>query len=414
MTDLIRSKTFSLLALTLWLFALGCGHEPPGVASLPPPAVSVAPPLEREVIDYDEYTGRMAAVEEVEVRARVRGYLIKVNFTEGTEVRQGEVLFEIDPRPFQADLDAAKGQVAQWEAKLTRAEADVVRNERLLPKGAASQKDLDTAISDRGEARAAIQSARAAVERAALDLEFTKVTAPISGRVSRALVTKGNLVNAGGGDATLLTTIVALDPIYVYFDVDERALLQYQQAARERAGGNNQAAGVREAKIPVNLGLANEAGFPYTGVIDFADNQLDSQTGTIRVRGVFANANRTFTPGLFARVRIPVGDKYQALLVPERAIGTDQGQKYVLAVNKENVVEYRAVKLGRLHDGLRVIQDGLKPDDLVIVNGIQRARPGVSVTPQRTEVATLGAAAATPPVGEAKNPTASPETASAH
>jgi RND family efflux transporter MFP subunit len=171
---------------------------------------------------------------------------------------------------------------------------------------------------------------------------------------------------------------------------------------------------VREAKIPVNLGLANEAGFPYTGVIDFADNQVDSQTGTIRVRGVFANANRTFTPGLFARVRIPVGDKYQALLVPERAIGTDQGQKYVLAVNKENVVEYRAVKLGRLHDGLRVIQDGLKPDDLVIVNGIQRARPGVSVTPQRTEVATLGAAAATPPVGEAKNPTASPETASAH
>lgn len=414
MKDLVRGKTCSLLALTTWLFAVGCSHEPPGVASLPPPQVSVAAALEREVIDYDEYTGRMVAVEEVEMRARVRGYLIKVNFAEGAEVKQGEVLFEIDPRPFQAELDAAKGQVAQWEAKLTRAEADVVRNERLLPKGAASQKDLDTAIADRGEARAAIQSARATVERVALDLEFTKVTAPISGRVSRAFVTKGNLVNAGGGETTLLTTIVALDPIYVYFDVDERALLQYQQAAREQAGGNNQPANVKEAKIPVQLGLANEAGFPYAGVIDFADNRVDPQTGTIRLRGVFANANRTFTPGLFARVRVPVGDKYQALLVPERAIGTDQGQKYVLAVNKENVVEYRAVKLGRLHDGLRVIQDGLKPDDLIIVNGIQRARPGVPVTPQRAEAATLGAAAAAPPAGAAKNATAQTETPATH
>jgi RND family efflux transporter MFP subunit len=247
-----------------------------------------------------------------------------------------------------------------------------------------------------------------------LDVEFAKVTAPINGRVSRALVTKGNLVNAGGGDATLLTTIVSLDPIYVYFDIDERALLQYQQAARERAGGNNQPANVREAKIPVQLGLANEAGFPYAGVIDFADNRVDPQTGTIRVRAVFANANRFFTPGLFARVRVPVGDKYQALLVPDRAIGTDQGQKYVLAVNKENVVEYRAVKLGRLHDGLRVIQDGLKPDELVIVNGIQRARPGVPVTPQRTEVATPGAAAVAPPASEAKNATAQTETSPAH
>jgi RND family efflux transporter MFP subunit len=355
----------------------------------------------------------MAAVEEVEVRARVRGYLIKINFTEGAEVKQGEVLFEIDPRPFQAELDAAKGQVAQWEAKLTRAEADVARNERLLPKGAASQKDLDTAIADRGEARAAIQSARAQVERAALDVEFTKVTAPIDGRVSRAQVTKGNLVNASAGEATLLTTIVAVNPMYVYFDVDERALLQYQQAARARAGGSQQIPNVREAKIPVQLGLANEVGFPYAGVIDFADNRVDPQTGTIRVRGMFANTNRIFTPGLFARVRVPVGDKYQAVLVPERAIGTDQGQKYLLAVNDQNVVEYRAVKLGRVHDGLRVIQDGLKSDELVIVNGIQRARPGVTVTPQRTEVTALGAAAA-PAAGAVNNPTASPETASAH
>jgi RND family efflux transporter MFP subunit len=410
------THTLFLFATVFGVTAVGCNREPPPVASLPPPPVSVAAPLEREVVDFDEYTGRITAVEEVEVRARVRGYLVKVNFTEGVEVKQGDVLFEIDPRPFQAELDAAKGQVAQWEAKLARAEADVTRNERLLPKGAASQKDLDTAIAERGEARAAIQSARAAVERAALDVEFAKVTAPISGRVSRAYVTRGNMVTAGGSDATLLTTIVALDPVYVYFDVDERALLRYQQEVRRQGGGSERPATVREAKIPVQLGLAAESGLPHQGVIDFANNQVNAQTGTIQVRGVFANANRLFTPGLFARVRISIGDKYQAVLVPERAIGTDQGQKYLLAVNDKNVVEYRAVKMGRLHDGLRVIQEGLKPGELVIVNGIQRARPGLTVTPQHVEVTTLGpaTAAAAPPASGMKSPVAQTETSSAH
>ena len=415
MKDFVRSETFSLLIVANCVFALGCHREPPAVASVPPPSVSVAAPIEREVVDFDEYTGRITAVEEVEVRARVRGYLVNINFTEGAEVKEGDVLFVIDPRPFEADLDAAKGQVAQWEAKLARAEADVARYQRLLPKGAASQKDLDSAISDRGEARAAIQSALAAVKRAALDVEFSKVTAPVSGRVSRASVTRGNLVNAGGGEATLLTKIVSYNPIYVYFDIDERALVQYQQAARKRAGGSERIANVKEAKIPVQLGLAGESGFPHEGVVDFANNQVNSQTGTIQVRGVFANANRIFTPGLFARVRVPTGDKYQAVMVPERAIGTDQGQKYLLTVNDKNVVEYRAVTLGRLHDSLRVIQEGVKPGELVIVNGIQRARPGLTVTPQRVEAATLGTAtAAAPPASEANNPTASPKTASTH
>jgi RND family efflux transporter MFP subunit len=410
MKDFVRSAIFPLLLIAPCLCTLGCRREPPAVAALPPPPVSVAAPVEREVVDFDEYTGRVAPVEAVDVRARVRGYLVKANFTEGAEVKQGDVLFEIDPRPFEAELDAAKGQVAQWEAKLARAEADVVRYERLLPKGAASQKDLDTAIADRGEARAAIQSARAQVQRAALDVEFTKVTAPISGRVSRAQVTKGNLVNAGGGEATLLTTIVTLDPVYVYFDVDERALLQYQQAARKRTSENERTPTVKEAKIPVYLGLSTETGFPHEGVIDFANNQVNAQTGTIQLRGVFANANRVFTSGLFARVRVPISDKYQAVLVPDRAIGTDQGQKYLLAVNDKNVVEYRAVKLGRLHDGLRVIQEGLKPGELIIVNGIQRARPGLTVTPQRVEVATLGA----PPAGAAAAATAQASTPAPH
>ena len=222
-------------------------------------------------------------------------------------------------------------------------------------------------------------------------------------------------MNAGGGEATLLTKIVSYNPIYVYFDIDERALVQYQQAARKQAGGSERLANVKEAKIPVQLGLAGESGFPHEGMVDFANNQVNSQTGTIQVRGVFANANRLFTPGLFARVRVPAGDKYQAVLVPERAIGTDQGQKYLLAVNDKNVVEYRAVTLGRLHDSLRVIREGVKPGELIIVNGIQRARPGLTVTPQRVEAATLGTAtAAAPPASEANKPTASPKTASTH
>lgn len=358
----------------------GCAQQPPP-PSLPPLVVTISQPIERQVVDHDEYTGRTTAVEEVEVRARVSGYLVKVNFTEGAEVPKGELLFQIDPRPFQATLDAAKGQVAQWEAKRARAEADVARNQRLLPKGAASQKDLDNSISDLGEARAAIQSAQAAIEQATLSLEFTRITAPISGRISRTSITEGNLVTA---DTTLLTTIVSMHPMYAYFDVDERSMLRYQQLARER---KRQSA--REARVPVLLKLANEEGFPHEGIIDFIDNRVDPTTGTIRTRGVFPNTNRVLTPGLFVRVRIPGSDTYTALLVADRTLGTDQGQKYVWIVNEQNVVEYRVVTPGSLQsDGLRVIQAGLKPDEWVIVNGLQRARPGVTVVPQRVEMST--------------------------
>lgn len=365
-----------LAALTITsVVSFGCKRKPPALVAPPPPAVTVSQPVARAVIDYDEYTGRTAAVEEVAVRARVSGFLIKVNFREGTEVQKGDLLFHIDPRPLEADLAAAKGQVAQWEARLARAEADVARNERLVPKGAASQRDLDTAIADRGEARAAIQSGRATVDKAALNLEFTKVTAPISGRVGRALVTEGNLVDT----TTLLTTIVSMDPMYVYFDADERSMLYYQRLIRE-----HKRVSAREGRTPVYIGLANEEKFPHQGVIDFVDNRVDPTTGTIRVRGVFSNAERVLTPGLFVRVRIPGSGGYDALLVADRALGTDQGQKYLLVVNAQSIVEYRAVDTGPLQDGgLRVIRSGLKPDEWVIVNGIQRARPGATVDPQR-------------------------------
>jgi len=374
---------FSVLVVTLCLVLAGCKHEPPALAATPPPVVMVSPPVEREITDYYEYTGRTAAVKAVEVRARVSGYLVTVNFGEGFVVKKGDLLFQIDPRPFQAVLDEAKGQVAQWEAKLARAEADVARDERLLPKGAASQKDLDQAVADRGEARAAIQSARAAVDRAALDLEFTHVTAPISGRISRHLIDEGNLVTM---NSTLLTTIVSTDPMYAYFDVDERAVLDVRQLIREGKARNAR----NSEEVTVLLGLANETGFPHQGTINFLDNQVNPQTGTLRLRGVFPNPNdnklEVLLPGYFARVRLLIGRSHRALLVTDRAIDTDQGQKIVYVVNDKNEVISRPISLGTLHDGLRVIEEGVKPSERIIVNGLLQVRPGITVEPKLVDM----------------------------
>jgi membrane fusion protein, multidrug efflux system len=365
---------FSVLVITQCLALVSCKREPPALAATPPPVVLVSHPVQREVSDYYEYTGRTAAVEAVEVRARVSGYLVKVNFREGALVKKGDLLFQIDPRPFQAVLDQAKGQVAQWEAKLARAEADVARDERLLPKGAASQKDLDQAVADRGEARAAIQSARGAVDRAALDLEFTHVTAPISGRISRYLITEGNLVTM---DSTLLTTIVSIDPMYAYFDADEGSVLRVRELIHE---GKVQSA--RDVAVPVLLGLANETGYPHRGTINFVDNQVNPQTGTLRLRGKFSNEPEVLAPGYFARVRLLIGQTHGALLVTERAIDTDQGQKIVYVVNDKNEVVSRPISLGVLHDGLRVIAEGVQPGERVIVNGLLQVRPGITVEPK--------------------------------
>lgn len=370
----VRTPLAATIGLA-FLAVAGCGSKPQ-VVELPPPEVGVTRVIERDVADFFETTGRTAAVESVEVRARVSGYLVKINFTDGEEVEPGKVLFEIDPRPYEAQRLQAEGELARWEASRRKAEADLARQQRLLPTGAASQKELENAIAAKGTADAEIMSARGRHDQAKLNLEFAKVTAPVKGRVSKANVTVGNLVEM----STLLTTLVSVEPMWMYFDIDERTVLQYRE--RYRAAHPEQPIpNARTLAIPVEIGLAHQDGHPTRGTMDFVDNQVNPATGTMLARAVFDNKDRSLTPGLFVRVRLPIGDPTRSLLVTERAVGTDQGTKYVLAVNDQNVVEYRAVKLGPLSDGLRVIREGLKPGDRVITAGIQRARPGITVKP---------------------------------
>jgi RND family efflux transporter MFP subunit len=337
--------------------------------------VSVSQPVVREVIEYDDYEGRIAAPDNVEVRARVKGHLTKVNFKDGQLVKKGEPMFEIDERPYQAAMDAAKAKQAAAEAALELAKKEYNRTSSLARTGAASREEVEVWTAKQAVAEADRQKALADVEQAKLDLAFTKVAAPIDGRTSRTQVTEGNLVNAGGGE-TLLTTITSVDPMYVYFDVDERALLRYKQIYRK---GKDAAAGVKELQIPVMVGLEGEKGYPHKGVIDFADNKVNPSTGTIQVRGVLPNPERLLDVGMRARVRIPIGDPTKSLMITERAVGTDQGLKFVYVVNDQGVAERRDVTLGRLSDGLQVVTEGLKPEDWVIVNGIQRVRDGAKV-----------------------------------
>jgi len=359
----------------------GCGNKPEVVAP-PPPEVSVSQPLERTVSDYFETTGRTDALETVEVRARVSGYLVKVNFLDGTEVKRGQELFLIDPRPYEADVLAAEASLARWRAQLRQADSEVKRNQRLLPKGAASERDLERSVASRDTAAAEIQASQARLDRSKLDLEFTRVVAPIDGRVSRTTITEGNLIEAG--QSVVLTTLVSVDPVYVYFDVDERTVLNLRQRRRD-AGDTNSPSNIKERKIPIEISLANEDRYQRSGLLDFVDNRVDPGTGTLKARAVFSNTDRLLAPGLFVRVRMPMGEPLQAVLITERAIGTDQGNKFVYVVNQQDVAEYRAVKLGPLaDDGLRVISKGLQAGERVITSGIQRVRPGLTVKPQNT------------------------------
>jgi len=400
-------------ASALVVFAGGCGGEPQ-VASLPPPQVVVSQPIERAVTEYFETTGRTAAVEEVELRARVAGYLVNVNFVDGSPVKAGDVLFEIDPRPYEAAVHHAEGDLARWQAELRKADADVARNKRLRPTGAASEKELETSIAGKETAEAEIVSAQARLETARLDLEFTRIVAPIDGQTSRTSVTKGNLIQLGGASgasgSNALTTLVRMDPIYVYFDIDERTVLR----ARERRIKEGVVPGdIRTLNIPVEIGLTDEQGFGLRGALDFVDNRVDPSTGTMLARAVFANGDRFLTPGMFVRVRVPLSEKAGALLVTSRAIGTDQGNKYLLVVNDQNVVEYRPVTLGVESEGLRTVEHGVAAGEWVITNGIQRVRPGVKVEPQRQPMAPADGQGAPAPPGAppaAGKPAAAPAT----
>ncbi len=344
----------------------------------PPPQVSVAQVLEKRVKDWDEFTGRLQAVETVEIRPRVTGYIDKVAFNEGSMVKRGTLLFIIDPRPYQAEYDRAAADVKRYKTALDLGRIELSRVQRLKDSGAVSQEELDERKSTVASAEANVAGSEAALEAASLNLNFTKVTSPIDGRVSRAEVTRGNLVTGGTNGGTLLTSVVSMDPIYIYFDADEQSYLRYAQMDRD-----GERVSSRNSGNPVHVGLANEDGFPHAGTVDFVDNQLNPQTGTIRARAVLENKNGQFTPGLFARVQLLGSGEYQAILIDDRAVNTDQSQKYVLLLGANNQVEYRKVKLGRVIDGLRVVNEGLKAGDVIVVNGAQRVHPGVAVTPQR-------------------------------
>jgi RND family efflux transporter MFP subunit len=368
--------------LGLCLFVAGCARVPsaaPESAPAPTP-VTVSLPIARDVTDYADFTGRTAAVDSVEVRAHVWGYLDRVNFREGALVKKGDVLFEIDSRIYRADFERARGTVAQYEARVHRTERDNRRAWTLLARGAISQEENDRYEADHREAVANLDVARANRDLAALNLGYTKVTAPVGGRASRYVVTVGNVIQSGDQGGTLLTTIVSVDPMYVYFDMDERTVLRVRQLIRE---GKARSAG---AEWTVAMGLANQEGFPHRGTIDFEDNQVNPKTGTLRVRGVFPNKDEALSPGFFARVRVPIGRAHRALLVTDRAIDTDQGQKVLHVVNDKNEVVSHPVRPGALHDGLREITDGLKPGEKVIVNGLQQVRPGLTVQPTLVDV----------------------------
>ena len=394
------------LGAMLLAAAAGCRREAPPQPGPAKPVVPVSSPVQREVLEYVEYTGRSDAVQSVGIRARVTGYLVSAPFKEGdmvkgpvkwfgVPVRPGSLLFEIDPRPYKAQLDQAESQVKVTKAQLNLAQANYDRAKDAADKGVGSKQDVDTTKAAVEEAASRIDAAKAAVRLYELNLGYTRVHSPIDGQVSRYYYTLGNLINQ---DQTLLTTVVSTDPMYAYFDMDERTILRIRTAINQgkikpRADG---------IELPVMMGLEGEPGFPHQGVIDFVNNVVNPSTGTIAVRGRFANplppnGRRLLSPGMFVRIRLPIGQPHPALLVVDRALASDQGRKYAYVVDAENKVQYRAVTTGPLQDdGLRVIESGLKPDDRVVVGALQQLRPKMDVDPEPTAMPTPGATAPDP------------------
>ncbi len=385
------THTLPAAAFLLALLVSGCKRGGPGheMQMPPPPQVTVAPVELREIVEWEELTGRTAPVEFVEVRPRVSGHIEQVRFESGQLVKKGDVLFVIDARWHKAEFDRREAESAMAKARLENAEREAKRNVQLLASKALSKEEADARETRFQEARSALLAAEAARNLVKLDLEHTEIRAPIDGRVSRAFVTAGNYISGMAGAATLLTTIVSVDPIYVYADMDENALLRFN--AQSQAG---KLAKNDDGKVPVELQLADETGFARQGRIESFDNKIDPQSGSIVVRAVFPNPDGRIVPGLFARLRLPARGKAPALLVDEAAIGTDQAQKFVLSVSSTNTATYRPVKLGPLLNGKRVVREGLQAGEKIIVNGLARVRPGMPVVPQEVGITTPAATTA--------------------
>ncbi len=355
----------------------GC-QRPNEYAPPPPPQVTVDKPVIQSVTEYAEFSGTTEAYELVEVRARVEAFLERVHFTPGGAVQKGDLLFTLDSRPFEARLDEARAELEQRRAQLKQAEATLQRKESAFRARAISELEVIQGRADLEVAKAAIEGAKAALETAKIDLSYTRIHAPTSGRIGRNLVDLGNLVGSNG--ITLLATIVQDDPIFAYFHINERDYIYYQSRRTGTEGPTN-----GDGQAPLMLGLAGDDQYPFEGRIDFVDNRLDPSTGTIQVRGVFPNSERQLLPGLFVRIRVPLGVRENALMVPDAALGSDQRGRFLLAVDEENVVEYRPVRVGVLVNGLREIREGISSEDRVIVAGVQRARPGSKVTVRESD-----------------------------
>jgi RND family efflux transporter MFP subunit len=362
-------------ASTVLLAIGGCGQDADAQQAPPPgPVVSVAPAVQRSVNDSEEFSGRLEAIDYVELRPRISGTIDKVHFVDGALVKKGDLLFTIDPRPFEAEVSRAQSQLASAKARSELAQSQLVRSKSLLDQQAASREEFDQLTSGSRTSQADIQGAEAALKVARLNLEYTQVRAPISGRLSRANITTGNLVN----EQSVLTSIAGVSRLYAYFDGSEQTFLQLQSMKAS-------------SKIPrVQMGLANEQNYPHEGQLDFVDNRLNPQTGAIRMRATFDNSKGEFTPGLAARIRMESPVPYTAVLVPDQAIGTDQSKKFVFVVAADGKPQFREVRPAALFDSMRVVTGNLKPGENVVVEGLQRIQPGMTVTPQVLKVDALG------------------------
>lgn len=370
-----RTKIASAIALaSLLLIGGGCTRSNEYIAP-PPPEVAVAQPVTEDVTDYMEFTGTTRALDAVDLRARVSGYLQSIEFEDGAYVEKGQLLFVIEPEWYEVALASEKAKLRKAEAALKLADAEVERTRPLVKRGALAEAELDVKIADRASADAEVAEAEAAVAQAELNLRYTRITAPISGRIARHMVDVGNLVQV---QTTMLTTIESIEPIHVYFNVGENDVLQFMEHGAPREASSKQAP-------PLYVGFSEAGGFPFEGRLDYTELGVDPETGTQQRRGVFPNKDRSLLPGLFVRVRIPLGKPEPQLMVSERAIGADQRGQFVLVVDAKNVVERRPVELGVAHNGNRVVKKGLSAGEWIVVNGLQRARPGAPVNPQKTQ-----------------------------